>query len=54
MAMSDSEWQQWYKEWKRYSTLQRMDDCRAFNEKDSYTTATGSRDVWLQLEWFNK
>ena len=52
MAMSDSKWQQWYNVWKRHSTLQRMDDCRAFNEKNRYTTT--SRDVWLQLEWLNK
>ena len=49
MPMTDSEWQQCYNEWKRHSTLQRMDDCLAFNEKDRYTTA--SRDV---LEWLNK
>ena len=30
MAVSDSEWQQWYNEWKRHSALQRTDDCPAF------------------------
>ena len=29
-----------------------MDDCRAFNDKDRYTTT--SRAGWLQLEWLNK
>ena len=52
MAMSDSEWQQWYNEWKRHSAVQRMDDCRAFNDKNRYTMT--SRDGWLQLEWLNK
>ena len=54
MAMSDNAWQQWYNEWTRHSTLQRMDDCRAviFNDKNIYTTT--SRDGWLQLEWLNK
>ena len=42
IAMSDSEWQQWYNQWKRHSTLQRMDDCRPFNDKNRYTTT--SRD----------
>ena len=32
--------------------LQRMDDWRAFNDKNRYTTT--SRDGWLQLEWLNK
>ena len=52
IAMSDSEWQQWYNQWKRHSTLQRMNDCRPFNDKNRYTTT--SRDGWLQLEWLNK
>ena len=52
MAMSDSKWEQWYSEWKRHSTLQRMDDCHHFNDKKRYTTT--SRDGWLQLEWLNK
>ena len=52
IAMSDREWQQWYNQWKRHSTLQRMDDCRPFNDKNRYTTT--SRDGWLQLEWLNK
>ena len=29
-----------------------MGDCRAFNDKNRYTTT--SRDPWLQLEWLNK
>ena len=33
MAVSDSEGEQWYSEWKRHSTLQRMDDCHHFNDK---------------------
>ena len=37
MAMSDSKWEQWYSEWKRHSTLQRMDDCHHFNDKKRYT-----------------
>ena len=45
-------WQQWYNEWKRHSTLQIMDDCRPFNDKNRYTTT--SRDGWLQLEWLDK
>ena len=52
IAMSESEWQQWYNQWKRHRTLQRMDDCRPFNDKNRYTT--NSRDGWLQLEWLNK
>ena len=52
MTMSDSEWDQWYSEWKPHSTLQRMDDCHHFNDKKRYTTT--SRDGWLQLEWLNK
>ena len=52
MTMRDSEWQKWYNEWKRLSTLQGMDDCHPFNDKNRYTTA--SRDGWLQLEWLNK
>ena len=52
MAMSDSEWEQWYSEPKRHSTVQRMDDCHHFNDKKRYTTT--SRDGWLQLEWLNK
>ena len=52
MAMSDKEWGQWYSEWKRQSTPQRMDDCHHFNDKKIYTTT--SRDGWLQLEWLNK
>ena len=52
IAMSNSEWQQWYNQWKRHSTLQRTDDCRPFNDKDWYTTT--SRDGWLQSEWLNK
>ena len=52
IAMSDSEWQQWYNQWKQHSTLQRMDDCRPFNDKNRYTAT--SRDGWLQLEWLNK
>ena len=52
IVMSDSEWQQWYNQWKRHSTLQRMDDCRPFNDKNRYSTT--SKDGWLQLEWLNK
>ena len=52
MAMSDSEWEQCYSEWKWHNTLQRMDDCHHFNNKKRYTTT--SRDGWLQLEWLNK
>ena len=52
IAMGDSEWPQWYNQWKRHSTLQRMDDCRPFNDKNRYNTT--SRDRWLQLEWLNK
>ena len=37
---------------KRHSTLQRMDDCHTFNDKNRYTTT--SRDRWLQLEWLNR
>ena len=33
-------------------TLQRMDDCRPFNDKNIYTTT--STDGWLELEWLNK
>ena len=42
IAMSDSEWQQWYNQWKQRITLQRMDDFRPFNGKNRYTTT--SRD----------
>ena len=52
MAISDSEWQQWYNKWKRHSTLQKMYDCRPFNDKNRYTST--SRNGWLQLEWLNK
>ena len=52
IVMSDSEWQQWYNQWKLQSTLQRMNDYRLFNDKNKYTTT--SRDGWLQLEWLNK
>ena len=52
IAMSDRDWQQWYNQWKRHGTLQRIDDCRPFNDKNRYTTT--SRDGWLQLEWLNK
>ena len=52
VAMSDREWQQWYNQWKRHSTLQRMDDCRPFNDKNRYTTT--SRAGLLQLEWLNR
>ena len=52
MAMSDSEWEHWYSEWKRHSTLQRMDNCHHFNDKKRNTTT--SRDGWLQLERLNK
>ena len=34
------------------STLQGMDDCHPFNDKNKCTTT--SRDGWLQLEWLNK
>ena len=52
IAMSGSKWQQWYNQWKRHSTLQGMDECRHFNDKNRYITT--SRDGWLQLEWLNK
>ena len=52
MAMRESEWRQWYNEWKRHSTFQRMDDCDPFIDKNRYITT--SRDEWLQLEWLNK
>ena len=52
IAMSDSEWQQWYNQWKQYSTLQQTDDRRIFIDKNRYTTTP--RDGWLQLEWLNK
>ena len=34
----------------KYSTLQRMDECHLTVTK----AVTTSRDVWLQLEWWNK
>ena len=34
MSMNDSEGQHCYNELKRHSTLQRMDDCRPFNDKN--------------------
>ena len=37
---------------KTAHALQRIDDCRPFNDKNRYTTT--SRDGWLQLEWLNK
>ena len=52
IAMRESEWQQWYNERKRHSTLQRMDHCHPFNDKNRYTTT--SSDGWLQLEWLDK
>ena len=52
MATGNSERQQWYNEWKQHSTLQRMDDCHPFKDKNRYTTT--SRDGWVQLEWLNK
>ena len=52
IAMSDREWQQWYSQWKRHITLQRMDDYRSFNDKNRCTTT--SRYGWLQSEWLNK
>ena len=32
----------------KYSTLQRMDDCYYFYDKNRYPT---SREEWLPLEW---
>ena len=52
MTMSGSEWQQWHNELKRHSTLERMDDCHPFNNKNRYTTT--SKHGWLQLKWLNK
>ena len=49
MAMSGSKWEQWYSEWKRHSTLQRIDDYHHSNDKKRCTTT--SRDGWLQLEF---
>ena len=55
---SDNKWQwvtssdsKWYNKWKRHSTLQKMDDCHSFYDKNWYTT---SRDWWLILEWLDK
>ena len=58
MRKSNNKWQwvtasdsKWYNEWKQQSTLQRMDDCHPFYDKNRYTT---SKDGWLQLEWLKK
>ena len=49
MAMSDSEWKQLDSEWKRHSTLERIDDCHHFIDKKRYTTTSRERMAAIRV-----
>ena len=52
IAMSDSELEQWYSEWKRHSALQKIDDCHHFNDKKRYTNGIDMAEIRV-VKWID-